>query len=299
MPWLAKTAAPHFVLLAGLLTAFGCQNGPFATQSTASATPSTGKSGGLFSQGGLFRPGGISATPDATQKTLIARTDEGKSQSSQWDRLNADITSQLADARKKIQLLTDRNTMLQEELSNTAIHLQDSELKRLDTEKRAQILAASTRSKPSATISSNTNSRSTLRPIEIPGVEVRQEGDLIRIALSADQLFSPGSDQFLPSAGSLLEEVARSLSQAYPRQLMSVEGFTDGVQAGGTVTPHKLTALQADAVLNALTTRYRMPASQMMAVAHGANVPRGVSGSFSDRARSRRVEIVVYPETAN
>ncbi len=297
MPRLARTAAPHFVLLSVLVVLCGCQNGPFATQQAASANAN--KSGGLFGQGSLFRPGGISATPDATQKTLIAQTDNIKSQSSQWERLNADITSQLADARKSLQLLTDRNTLLQEELSNNAIRLRDSELKRLDTEKRAQVLAASARSRPGATISTNTNARSTLRAIEIPGVEARQEGDLIRASIPADQLFSPGSDQFLPSAGRLLEDVARSLTQAYPRQLMSVEGFTDGVQGGGVATPHQLTAAQANAVLNELTTRYRMPAGQMMMVAHGANVPRGVSGTFSDRARSRRIEIVIYPETVN
>jgi outer membrane protein OmpA-like peptidoglycan-associated protein len=204
----------------------------------------------------------------------------------------------LADERKRNAILTERATMMQDELNKVAIHLRDSELKRLDSEKKAQVLAASSRSRPGATISANNSARGSLRPIEIPGLEVRQDGDVIRVALPADQLFAPGTDQMLPSAGMTLADAARAITQSYPRQLMGIEAFTDGA-ANGPMTPHQLTASQALVVLNELTQRYRMPANQLMIVGHGANTPRGSSGSFADRARSRRVEIVIYPETVN
>lgn len=283
--------ALRLLLLAALSIACGCQNGPFAPL----AGGGTANEAGVLGEGGLLRPSGGAA--DTPQNALISRA--GDSALAQYERLNADLTSQLADARKSASLLTERVTMLQEELNKTAIQFRDLQLAKLDSDKRLQALAASTRSRVGATISTNSSARGTLRPIEIPGVEVRQEGDVIRIALPADQIFSPGTTQILPGAAGLLQEVARSVTQAYPRQLMSVEAFTDGAVSGQIASAHQLTLSQAFAVFQEFTNRYRMPASQMIVVGHGANVPKSADASFADRARSRRVELVIYPETVN
>lgn len=285
----AALLAPIAVLL--LFVGGGCQSGPFATQ-TANGTA---KSGGFFASG-PFASGAKAEDPG--KQTLIAGADNFKSQTLQLERTNADLISQLADARKSNALVAEREALLREEVNKLAIQLRDSQAARLDIQKQAQVLAASARSRAGASISANNSTRASLRPIEIPGVEVRQEGDAIRIALPADQLFSPGTDQLLSSAGLTLADTARAVSQAYPRQLMGIEGFTDGA-ASSLTTPHQLTAAQALVVFNELTQRYRMPANQIMIVGHGANVPRGESGTFADRARNRRVELVIYPETAN
>lgn len=277
--------------LAILATAVGCKNGPFASPQAANAPA---KSNGLFASGPFA---GAAGAEDPAKKTLIAGTDSFQSQTLQLDKTNADLISQLADARKSNALLNERATMMQEEAKRLAIQLRDSQLKQLDSEKKAQVLAASARSRPGATITAN-NNRGTLRPIEIPGVDVRQVGDVIRISLDADQIFSPGTDRLLPSAELLLADTARSISQAYPRQLMGIEAFTDGA-ASGLTTPHQLTAAQAQVVFNELTQRYRLPASQLHCVSHGANSPRNTAGTFAERARNRRVEVVIYPETVN
>jgi flagellar motor protein MotB len=284
-------SAALWATLALLTATCGCKNGPFATTQAANAPA---KSSGFFASGPFA---GAAAAEDPAKKTLIAGTDSFKSQTLQLDRANSDLISQLADARKMNALLTERETMMQEEAKRLAIQLRDSQLKQLDSEKKAQVLAASARSRPGATITAN-NNRGTLRPIEIPGVDVRQDGDVIRISLPADQLFSPGTDRLLPSAELLLADTARSISQAYPRQLMGIEAFTDGA-AGGLATPQQLTGSQAQIVFNELTQRYRLPANQMHCVSHGDNSPRSSAGTFSDRARNRRVEIVIYPETVN
>lgn len=277
--------------LAILAAAVGCKNGPFASPQAANAPA---KSNGLFASGPFA---GAAGAEDPAKKTLIAGTDSFQSQTLQLDKTNADLISQLADARKSNALLNERATMMQEEAKRLAIQLRDSQLKQLDSEKKAQVLAASARSRPGATITAN-NNRGTLRPIEIPGVDVRQDGDVIRISLAADQIFSPGTDRLLPSAELLLADTARSISQAYPRQLMGIEAFTDGA-ASGLTTPHQLTAAQAQVVFNELTQRYRLPASQLHCVSHGANSPRNTAGTFAERARNRRVEVVIYPETVN
>lgn len=282
---------PHALrplLLAVLVIACGCQNGPFSRLAGGGA----GKSPGLLGDGGVLQPVGGLETPPSE---LTSRA--GDAVVAQYERLNADLTSQLADARKSAALLTERVTMLQEELNKTAIQFRDLQLAKLESDKRLQALAASTRSRVGATISTNNSVRGTLRPIEIPGADVRQEGDVIRISVPADQLFSPGTAQLLPNSANVLQEIARSVTQAYPRQLMSVEAFADSGVSGQIVSPHQLTVSQAYAVFQELTTRYRMPAGQMIVVGHGANVPKN-SDSFSERARGRRIELVVYPETA-
>lgn len=280
----------RFILLALIAAACGCQSGPFAMQ-----TADGGKGGSFFASGPF---GGAAKTEDPAKKTLIAGANDFKSQTLQWERTNSDLISQLADERKRNALLTERATMMQDELNKVAIQLRDSQLARLDSEKRAQVIAASTRSRAGASISANSNARGSLRPIEIPGLEVRQDGDVIRISLPADQIFSPGTDQLLPSAGLTLSDTARAISQSYPRQLMGIEAFTDGV-ANSLTSPHQLTAAQALVVFNELTQRYRMSANQIMIVGHGANIPRSNAGTFAERARNRRVEIVIYPETVN
>lgn len=284
-------AAARCAALAILAAAVGCKNGPFASPQAANGPA---KSNGLFASGPFA---GAAGAEDPAKKTLIAGTDSFQSQTLQLDKTNADLIAQLADARKSNALLSERATMMQEEAKRLAIQLRDSQLKQLDSEKKAQVLAASARSRPGATITAN-NNRGTLRPIEIPGVDVRQDGDVIRISLAADQLFSPGTDRLLPSAELLLADTARSISQAYPRQLMGIEAFTDGA-ASGLTTPHQLTAAQAQVVFNELTQRYRLPASQLHCVSHGANSPRNTAGTFAERARNRRVEVVIYPETVN
>lgn len=288
---LNRSAALWAALALLSAAACGCKTGPFATTQAAN---SPDKTSGFFASGPFAS---AANAEDPAKKTLIAGTDSFKSQTLQLDKTNTDLISQLADARKSNALLNERATMMQEEAKRLAIQLRDSQLKQLDSEKKAQVLAASARSRPGATISAN-NNRGTLRPIEIPGVDVRQDGDVIRISLAADQLFSPGTDRLLPSAELLLADTARSISQAYPRQLMGIEAFTDGA-ASGLTTPHQLTAAQAQIVFNELTQRYRLPASQLHCVSHGANSPRNTAGAFADRARNRRVEVVIYPETAN
>jgi flagellar motor protein MotB len=277
-----------------LAAILGCQSGPFSQ--LAGKNPSTANPLGGAN---LLRPGGLAAAGDAADKTLIAQAGDFKATAAQLERLNADLTSQLADARKSYSLQTDRLTMLQEELNKMAIQARDAQLARLDTEKRLQTISASTRSRAGASITANSSARGTLRPIQIPGTEVRQEGDLIRIAIPSDQLFKPGSDQLIPNSAALLEGVARSVSQAYPRQLMGSEAFTDGGVSGAIASPHQLTAAQATALLHELTGRYRMPAGQFNIVGHGANISRSTSSSAAELAHSRRIEIVIYPETVN
>ena len=62
----------------------------------------------------------------------------------------------------------------------------------------------------------------------MPGINVRQDGDVIRIELPGDQLFNFGTAQLKLGADALLKTIAADLAQNYPQQLIGIEGHTDG-----------------------------------------------------------------------
>ena len=137
-----------------------------------------------------------------------------------------------------------------------------------------------------------------LRVLQMPGFDVRQDGDVIRIAIPSDQLFQPGSAQLRNGAHQLIDTVGTAVARSYPRQIISVEAYTDsGPVGGGYASRHQLTANQAMAVLDQLTRQNRLSDRQLFMVAQGANHPRASNATSAGQAQNRRVELVVYPET--
>ncbi len=53
------------------------------------------------------------------------------------------------------------------------------------------------------------------------------------------------------------------------------------------------------AVLDQLTQRNKLPPQQLFTVAHGANHPRSANTTLEGRTKNRRIEVVIYPETAD
>jgi chemotaxis protein MotB len=147
-----------------------------------------------------------------------------------------------------------------------------------------------------AILKANNSLMDSARLVRIPGAEVRQDGDVLRIELPSDQLFHPGTSQLQPAGLNLLDQAADSLTRAFPRQLIGIEGHTDrGTDT--SASPHQLTSAQAVAVVDVLTRRNRLPANQLFTVGQGTNHPLASNATTAGRAKNRRIELVVYPET--
>lgn len=153
-------------------------------------------------------------------------------------------------------------------------------------------------SRGGARLTANNSLRSPARAgsFQIAGATIVPDGNLIRIRIPSDQLFAPGATQIQPSGTSLLDQVASALVQQYSRQRVSIEGHTDTGQSY-QVTPYKLAGDQAQAVLDQLVRRNRVPTQQLFAVAHGPNHPIADNQSPAGRAENRRIEVVIYPDT--
>jgi flagellar motor protein MotB len=164
---------------------------------------------------------------------------------------------------------------------------------------RTSAMAAGLQVRDQAEIRANNTLLKSMTITNMPGINVRQDGDVIRIELPSDQLFNFGTSQLKLGSDALLKTIASDLSQNYPQQLIGVEGHTDGspMTSPQFPTDQHLAVAQAMAVYDSLNRSGGIQARQLFVVGHGGSHPVVSNGTDAGRARNRRVEIVVYPET--
>ncbi len=250
----------------------GCSQNPFMTPSSAAA---------------LTQPVETAEAPASDSERRIRDLDAN----------NRDLHSQLAQTRQQVDLLREQIGLLQKQLADSSERLQEMQVARQEAQQQLESLRASTARRGGAIITANSSFQQALRKIEIQGLEVRQDGDVLRVHLPADQLFPPGSAQIVGSAFPVLDQAAAEIARNYPRQRIVIEGHTDSTPLPSGVSPHQLAAAQAIAVFDQLTRRNRLPARQFSVTALGPNHPRESNATQAGQARNRRVELVIQPET--
>lgn len=233
------------------------------------------------------------------QSTYVTQVQELERRVNELDISNRDMYSRLAQSDQQQQVYRDQVALLQQQLKDTANQLRETQLARQEAEKNVQVMNASTRKLGGAMITANNSVRQALSTIEIPGVEVRQEQDVIRIEMPADELFQTGTGQLTATAYTYLDRVAVAVARNYPRQRIVIEGHTDSgpTFVGTNTTMHQLSTTQAIAVFDTLTRRNRMPPRQFSVMGMGANYPRASNATDAGRAKNRRIELVIYPQT--
>jgi flagellar motor protein MotB len=264
-----------WLLVLAALTAAGCNQNPYASPQQMAA----------WQQQAL-------APQQAQAHDLNHRADA-------LDANNRDLHAQLAQSRQQVDLLREQVALLQKQLGETAGRLKEMHLAKEEAEKKYQTLEASTTRRGGAIITANNSMSGSLRMTEIPGLNVRRDGDAIRIELPSDQLFAAGTDQFVGSAYPILDLVANEIARNYPRQLIGIEGHTDGAPVFSGTSNHQLAAAQAMAVFDTFTRRNRLPSNQFVVSAQGSNRPLASNATQAGRAQNRRVELVVHPETVD
>jgi chemotaxis protein MotB len=275
--------ASHFlsiILLAGtMLCAIGCKEGPFAPMVTQQTRP---------------------ATPLSQQPTAIAsQVQDLNRRVGQLDVNNADLHRQLAQAEQARQASQEQVSLLQKQLGDMTNRLKDTQLAKQEVDRQVTAIQASTRARGGATITANNSIRQSLTPVSIPGLEIRQDGEVVRIEVPSDKLFAPGTAQLQTDGYRILDEIAAAVQRTYPRQRIVVESHTDDSQASNPTAAHTLTTAQAQAVFQQLVQRGRLPPRQLSVMAMGENHPLASNATPAGKAKNRRVEIVVYPDTVD
>ena len=255
--------------------------------------------GGRF----VYQPTGQAAAPvtlSPQQQTALAQQSQQHQQRvATLDRDNQELQSLLAQARQQSQLLEEQVRATQGQLRDTTDRLASVQADNDLLRNRTMALASSVQTRNQVEIRANNSLLRNLTTANMPGINVRQDGDVIRIELPGDQLFNFGSAQLKLGADGLLRAIAADLSQNYPQQIIGIEGHTDGSPAPAPQYPtdQHLAVGQAMAVYEGLTRAGGLPPRQLFVVGHGGSHPVVSNGTEAGRARNRRVEIVVYPET--
>lgn len=144
-----------------------------------------------------------------------------------------------------------------------------------------------------ATIRANNSLMDKAQMVQLPGFKTTMDGDVIRIEGPTDRLFVSGTYQLNTSDAGTITQLANTIRQQFPRQVIGVEAHWDGTPIEpATTSHHQLTATQALAVFD-LLVRSGLPNAQVFTMAMGSNRLRYPKGNPSNR----RIEIVIYPET--
>jgi flagellar motor protein MotB len=272
-------AIPIFAALTAALLTGGCQQGPFQPKTAAKTAPAAT---GLFQQ-----PTG----------QLASQMQDLNRRVGQLDLNNADLHRQLAQAQQDRQASQEQVALLQKQLGEVAARLKDTHVAKLEADRQVNALQASTRARGGATITANNSVRQSLSAVAIPGLDIRQDGEVIRIEIPADKLFLPGTAQLQPDGYRILDEVAAAVQRTYLRQRIVVEGHTDDSLVGNPTAAHSVATAQAQSVFAQLVQRGRLPARQLSVLAMGENHPLASNATPAGKAKNRRIEVVVYPDT--
>jgi flagellar motor protein MotB len=260
-------------LCLGVLVLAGCAQNPYALQS---------KNQQLATQ----------------QAALQQRNQELQSRAATLDQDNQEIEALLAQTRQHSKLVEDQLAAVRDQLSSATSQLSQLREEKQHYEKQTEAMMASTRRRAGATITANNSLNQTLPSINLPGVDVRPDGDVIRVELPSAQLFQSGSTNLQPNASQLLDTVGAELARVYPEQIIGIEGHTESDAPGsnGWSTNQQLSVSRAQAVFQHLATRGPLKPAQLFVVGHGGNHPVVSNATATGRDRNHRVELVVYPE---
>lgn len=215
----------------------------------------------------------------------------------QFDTDNRDLHTQVAQLQQMLQVSEEEKKLLKQQLTDASTELELAESEAQESEQRLASLQGNGQIRGGATIKANNSLRDRLQIIELSGVEVRLDGDVVRIELPADRLFATGTNQLQSTGMALLDQVGTAIRRHYPHQMVGIEGHTDPMTASrSVVTAHQLTATQTIAVFHHLSRTGTVPSEQMFTMGLGSNRPRFSNGEAAGRARNRRIELVIYPE---
>ena len=234
----------------------------------------------------------------AQMQQIAQQSQEYQTRAQSLDKDNQELESLLAQSRQQIQLLTDEVTATRDQLRTTTEQLLAMRDDNQQLKSKTTALVASAQQRSGAEIRSNNSLMKNLTLGDMPGVSVRQDGDVVRVEVEGDQIFMPGSPYLKNGADQLVQSVAAELRRNFPDQIIGIEAHTDNNPTHSQQFPsnHHLSAAQSLSVYNSLMQRGTIAAQQVFVIGHGANHPVVSNATDAGKARNRRIEFVVYPE---
>ena len=127
------------------------------------------------------------------------------------------------------------------------------------------------------------------------GVEVGRRGQTIVLDLPQAITFSSGKADLTRTGKNSLNAVAGVLSSDYAGKTYWIEGHTDNdpIRKSGWKSNLHLSVMRALAVADYLAKDLNLPSEQVRVAGHGEHAPRVENSSTDNKARNRRVEILI------
>lgn len=283
-----------------LLLPVGCSRNPYPAGYPVGPYPQAGVPGAP--QAGYGQAATGPASVFAQQQTNPQLMDLQR-RVLQLDENNRQLTTQIAQAQQQSQAFRERADLLAKQLQDATNQNKQLLAATQQYANQAQGMQASMRqiessmtSRGGARLTANNSLAGSAANLQISGARVVPDGELIRIRIPADQMFSPGSATPTAAASMVLDQVGSNLTRQFSRQRVAVEGHTDTSQIAGA-TSYQLSGAQAQAVMDMLVRRGGVPMQQLFVIAHGPNHPLADNNFPAGRAENRRIEIVIYPDT--
>jgi flagellar motor protein MotB len=133
--------------------------------------------------------------------------------------------------------------------------------------------------------------------LEGTGVGVERRGDVLVLNLPTGLTFSSGSATLNAKGRSSLKSVAKALKSGYSDKTFWVEGHTDNDKLNKTKekwkTNLRLSVERAMAVTDYLTGEMGITASSVRIAGHGEYDPSVPNSNKANKAKNRRVEILI------
>jgi outer membrane protein OmpA-like peptidoglycan-associated protein len=128
----------------------------------------------------------------------------------------------------------------------------------------------------------------------IPGATVARVGEGIEVTFASGLLFAFDSDQILPTAGTNLAELAKSLNK-YPDSQLLIVGHTDNV--GDNSYNQSLSERRSNSAATYLATQ-GVARTRLTASGKGESEPVATNDTDAGRQQNRRVEVAIYASEA-
>jgi chemotaxis protein MotB len=229
--------------------------------------------------------------------------------------------SQLESQIKQLEVRLDNLTLQNEDLANL---LKGQKSKAEQAEKQAEALAAAEKrmkakmeqalakaaeeraeyeAKLEAQKKQEANSRASLEEklndaIASKNVVISRLQDKLRVDVADKILFELGSAELLPGGKKVLDELALVLADS-DEQMIQVAGHTDDLPISSASfrypTNWELSAARALSAVRYLEEVCGIKGEKLAAVAHGPYQPRVPNDSPENRAKNRRIEILLSP----
>lgn len=127
--------------------------------------------------------------------------------------------------------------------------------------------------------------------------DIRHDSVGARIQLAASALFPSGSAELKVSSAAALDKIGELLRQSNRRII--IEGHTDNEPVHTVKYPSnwELSAVRATKVLRYLAARDQIDVKRMAAIAYADQKPVAINDTEINRARNRRIEILIVSES--